>query len=252
MHLSHDSTEQEVTLPETGGIIQQPTQEELSAIASSFDSSRSSSRSITMIFVAIGVAVVVLGAIASVWFMSNVRQEEIQVPQQETDEDSTQAEATISASIDEYSLLDHIFAGTFKDEFSGKMYSKEFDTQWKDRGLDFTMQGVHDLGVILPTEYAVPAEYIGKKVVVVELNVIDTRLTGEPVEVSADRYVATRYEQTDTPAANWREVLLNPGEEKTVFIPFVLDKKSQNYFILSGDLRNPFVSSMEVSVDEAP
>lgn len=243
MNSEHQTSEEVIAPPETSGIVQQPTQEELSVIASSYEAPSSSKKPTAVQLLVVG-GIIIVGAIMATWFMNSTRQNEVILTQPEQVEVVLEPEATVSADVSQFSLVDHIFAGTFKEEFAEVMLSESFDTQWKDRGLDFTMRQVHDLGVVSSSEYILSPEYVGKKVVVVELQVVDTRLTGEPIEMNADTYVATRYEQTDTTAADWRETLMKPGEEKIVYIPFILDRKSLTYFILSGDLRNPFVSPM--------
>lgn len=233
--------------PKTDGIAQQPTSEELSEIARAY-STQNSSKPLASIFVIAGALLVLVGLFAVFWFMNADQKLEIDVPQEVVSEASPEPVEASDVDMSNISLLDHIFAGTFKEELEGHIVTYSFDTQWKDRGLDFTMQFVHDLGVISMQEYVLPPAYVGKKIVVVELRVRDTRLTGEPISIAANKYVATRFEQTDTIASDWREVFIVPGEEKTVFVPFVLERTTQEYFILSGDLRNPFVSPIASSV----
>jgi len=235
-HIEHTTTP-----PETGGIAPQPTQQELSEIAGGF-----SDTPVKKPMPLLGVIVIafILLSVGGMYLWITTSQSQLQTVEvtiMDT-EKKMGDDASDSAKVDDLSLLDYIFQGRFKEEFSSSNVTTPFDTQWKDRGLDFTMQSVHDLSVVSAAEYVLSPEYVGKRVVVVELDVVDTRLTGEPVEVKANTYLATRFEQTDTTAADWREVLIKPGEKKTVYVPFILDSHKVDYFILSGDLRNPFVS----------
>lgn len=235
----HEEVVQKEMPPETGGISQQPTQDELRVIAESFTEEEKPSQK-PLIFIVLGAVVLLL--VGGFLFL-----QASQSPQsvQEITEVVEQVEDTQPVpepSPTELTFLDYVFSGSFTEEFAGSMEMTPFDTNWQDRGLAFMMVASYDLGVVPATHYVLPAEYIGMRVVIVQLDVEDTRLTGQPIDVNADTYVATRYKQTDTTAAHWKETTSLPGQQQTVYVPFILDAEVTDYFILSGDLRNPFVS----------
>ncbi|MCA9369158.1 MAG: hypothetical protein H6773_03775 [Pseudomonadales bacterium] len=233
--------EHTIVPPETPGIKAQPSQAELDAIAQSY---RQEKKMLSVpLIVAMAVLLLLIGGSTFFVLQKRQRSQYEVVPEVMIDSESEEI-ASDSADQVELSFEDHLFMGTLQEKYP-VLYSTTFDTSWKDRGLEYELMSLEDYGELdsLQATYSgIPVHYLDHKLIVLGLKVFDTRATGAAMPILADDYVAIRYDQTEYDAANWREVELKPGESAEVFVPFVLPVNAQDYFVLSGDLRNPFLS----------
>ena len=231
-------------LPPTQGIQKQPSAQELAAIAAAHPPTQKTTNTTVLIAAACGVLALVLivgGFGISLFSGKNQLSEEVielAVPQE--------ADLAEVAELEQQaSLIDTMLTGAYLENSSTQI-STPFDITWKDRGIEFALVAAHDLGTPFAesqnTTFA--PEYEGKRILLLEVQAVDARLTGGEVVSNAGDYVALRHEQTDLPAVEWREDMLSPGETKTFYVLFALSPTVSEYFILAGDLRNPHVLPM--------
>ena len=252
---SSNQLENELVPPVTPGIGQQPTAEELSAIAAEHAANARFVSWRTKVLI-IGAIVSVVGVVLGITVLqrstASPREEVgIQIPEPEIIEVS---EASSEAQAERRMLSDVIFSGDFLELFADSVTTTLFDLQWRDRGLEFELLGVHSLGILQDSMYAsveISEKYSQATTVVAEVSVYDSRETGPQIPIQAHTYLATRYELTDGTPVEWREKMSVPGQETTVFIPFTLPSSQSEFLILVGDLRNPSVASVSAQPQAA-
>ena len=161
-------------------------------------------------------------------------------------EETVDEVASESSHVQVQTFLDAVLSGNFLTQLETTHYP--FDLEWQDRGIAFTLSAVYDLGVIEATSSVdVPEQYLKQRVVVAEVAAVDTRLTGPVLDLNADTYLAIRIGQEDFERADWLELTTMPGQTMKVFVPFTMAADTAEYYLLSGDLRNPFVSLIKIA-----